>query len=85
MYYFRLHYELQGLRIRGYDLELEVVGEQTRSKLDYCFLNLATNNLHYLYEVGAEEVEEQRKITKVYSMSLLAFVSMSWRWMILKK
>ena len=82
MYYFRLHYELQGLRIRGYDLELEVVGEQTRSKLDYCFLNLATNNPHYLYEVGAEEVEEQQKITKVYSMSLLEFVSMSWRWMI---
>ena len=54
-------------------------------KGEYYFPNWPTNNLHYLYEVGAEEVEEQRKITKVYSMSLLAFVSMSWRWMILKK
>ena len=35
-------------------------------KDEYYFLNWPTNNLHYLYEVFAEEVEEQQMIEHVY-------------------
>lgn len=35
-------------------------------KGEYYFPNWPTNNLHYLYEVFAEEVEEQQMIEQVY-------------------